>query len=165
MPSTFTVAFFGHRYIDTPQKLEPLLEECIEKIVCNKDYTVFLVGNNGDFDRYASSAVTRIKRFSKAVNTELILVLPYHTADYLLNRKHLEDYYDRIEISEKAAKAHPKRAIEIRNSEMIDRSDLIVCYVNQNNGGAHRAVKYALSQGKSTVNLANEDTTQIRRED
>ena len=155
MLRAFTVAFFGHRYIDNPQKLEPLLEKYIRRIVCDNDYIVFLVGNNGDFDRYASSAVTRIKRFEEAINTELVLVLPYSNADYLLNRQHYEDYYDRIELSEKAAKAHPKRAIEARNREMIDRADLIVCYVKQNSGGAHGAVEYALKQGKATINLAN----------
>ena len=39
---------------------------------------------------------------------------------------------------------------------MIDRSDLIVCYIDHNSGGAYQSVQYALKQGKEVTNLVDE---------
>ena len=43
----YTVAFFGHRYIDNPLKVEALLEEQIRKLINEKEYVDFLVGRKG----------------------------------------------------------------------------------------------------------------------
>lgn len=40
---------------------------------------------------------------------------------------------------------------------MVDRSDLIVCCIERESGGAWQTVKYAMEQGKTVINLANED--------
>ena len=42
--------------------------------------------------------------------------------------KFIEEYYNEIEISYTAAKAHPKSAFQMRNREMVDRADLVICY-------------------------------------
>ena len=43
MLEIFTVAFFGHRYIDNPFKVEELLEEQIRRLIDEKEYVDFLV--------------------------------------------------------------------------------------------------------------------------
>ena len=58
----YTVAFFGHRYIDNPLKVEALLEEQIRKLINEKEYVDFLVGRNGEFDQCASSTVLRVRK-------------------------------------------------------------------------------------------------------
>lgn len=83
-----------------------------------------------------------------------MLVLPYPTAEYLGNKKHYHKYYSDIEISFAASNAHPKSAIQIRNREMVDRADLVICYVEHNEGGAYKTMKYALKQNKQVINLA-----------
>lgn len=88
-------------------------------------------------------------------NSSLVLVLPYVTADYLNNQRSFEEYYNRVEISDVAAKAHPKASIWARNREMVDRADLIICYVERKKGGAYQGAKYALKHGKHIINLAN----------
>ena len=69
MLDIFTVAFFGHRYIDNPLKMEELPEE------------------------------------------------------------------------------------QIRNREMVDRADLVICYIEHKEGGAYKTVQYALMMGKTVINL------------
>ena len=69
MLDIFTVAFFGHRYIDNPLKMEELPEE------------------------------------------------------------------------------------QIRNREMEDRADLVICYIEHKEGGAYKTVQYALMMGKTVINL------------
>ena len=37
---------------------------------------------------------------------------------------------------------------------MIDMSDLIICYITNNKGGAYKALRYALKSGKIVINIA-----------
>lgn len=151
----FTVAFFGHRYIDNPLKVEELLEEQIRKLINEKEYVDFIVGRNGEFDQCVSSTVLRVRKYYWDDNSSLVLVLPYSTVEYINNQNYFEDYYSDIEISYAASKAHPKSAIQIRNREMVDRADLVICYIEHNEGGAYKTVKYAYEQNKPIINLAD----------
>ena len=68
----------------------------------------------------------------------------------------LQDFYDEIEISENASMSHFKSAMQIRNKEMVDRSDLVICYIERNSGGAYQTIEYAKKQNKRIINLAEE---------
>lgn len=155
----FTVSFFGHRMIERPFLIEQRLESLIRQLINTKEYVDFLVGRSGDFDQYASSAVLRTRKAIGDHNSSLTLVLPYPTAEYLNNQGSFEDYYNYIEVSDAASAAHHKAAFQIRNREMVDRSDLIVCCIERESGGAWQTVKYAMEQGKTVINLANEAET------
>ena len=154
MLEIFTVAFFGHRYIDNPLKAEELLEKQIRKLINEKEYVDFLVGRNGEFDQCVSSTVLRVRKNVRDDNSALVLMLPYPTAEYLNNEEYFHDYYTDVEISYAASMAHPKSAIQIRNREMVDRADLIICYVEEKRGGAWQAIQYATIQEKIIINLA-----------
>ena len=155
----YSVAFFGHRYVDNIIKVEDLLEEHIRKLIDENEYVDFLVGRNGDFDQCVSSSVLRVRKNHRDDNSALVLVLPYPTAEYLNNENYFHDYYTDVEISHAASVAHPKSAIQIRNCEMVDRADLIICYIEHEKGGAWQTVEYAIKQGKTVINLANENET------
>lgn len=157
MLEIYTVAFFGHRYIDNPFKVEELLEEQIKKLINEKEYVDFLVGRNGEFDQCVSSTVLRVRKNYRDDNSSLVLMLPYPTAEYINNQNYFEDYYSDIEISYAASKAHPKSAIQIRNREMVDRADLIICYVEEKRGGAWQTIQYATTQEKIVINLAQNE--------
>lgn len=137
MLDIFTVAFFGHRYLDNPLCIEDLLEEQIRKLIGEKEYVDFLVGRNGEFDQCVVSSVIRVQKNFRDDNSSLVLVLPYPTVEYTNNKKHFEKYYSEIEVSYAASKAHPKSSIQIRNREMIDKANLIICYIEHNQGGAY----------------------------
>lgn len=42
---------------------------------------------------------------------------------------------------------------QIRNREMVDRADLIICYIEHKEGGTYKTVQYALMIGKTVINL------------
>lgn len=159
MLDIYTVALFGHRYIDNPFKVEERLEECIHKLLAEHEYVDFLVGRNGDFDRYATSTVLRVRKRYRDDNSSLVLVLPYPMSEYLNNEESFHDYYTDVEISHAASRAHPKSAIQIRNREMVDRADLILCYIEHKEGGAWQTVQYAIKQEKTVINLAEDIDT------
>ena len=155
MLDIFTVVFFGHRYIDNPFKVEELLEEQIGKLINEKEYVDFLVGRNGEFDQCVSSAVLRVRKNIRDDKSAVVVVLPYVTAEYLNNEEYFREYYTDVEISYSSSMAHPKSAIQIRNREMVDRADLIICYIENKEGGAWETVEYAQKQGKAVINLSD----------
>ena len=150
----YTVSFFGHRNIENVLKIEQKLKNLIKKIIAERHFVEFLVGRNGDFDKIVASCIVSLKKSYRNDNSVLILVLPYPTAEYLNNAASFEEYFDEIEICNKSEKAHFKSAIQIRNRHMIDRSDLIICYLNKKCGGAYQSVRYAMDNGQAIINIA-----------
>lgn len=154
---TLTVTFFGHRYIDNFFRTEDKLQKRITELLLNNQYVEFLVGRNGDFDQLVSSTVLRCKRSIRDDNSSLVLVLPYPTAEVENNEDSFYDYYDEIEICEESSRTHFKNAMQVRNRSMVDRADLVICYIERNEGGAYQTIQYAKKQGKTIINLADID--------
>ena len=80
--------------------------------------------------------------------------MAYLKAEYSNDSDSFDAYYDRVEVCDEAARSHPKGAIQIRNRSMVDRSDLVVCYVDRQSGGAFQTMEYAKKIGKTVINLA-----------
>ncbi len=154
MLDTYIVSFFGHRQIENALKVENRLESIIRNLLAKKEYVEFLVGRNGEFDLLVASTVLRLKRDVRDDNSSLVLVLPYLTAEYTNNQESFDSYYDEVEVSVAAAQRHFKSAIQVRNREMVDRSDLVVCCIQHRSGGAYQSVQYAMKKGKKILNLA-----------
>lgn len=149
----YTVSFFGHKEIENWCEIESRLENMIQKLIAQKEYIEFLVGRDGEFDLLVSSVIRRVVRSCGYGNTSFVLVLPYMRAEYRDNEKNYLDYYDEIEICTKSSQAHYKSAIQIRNKCMVDRSDLVICYIREKSGGAYKTVQYAKKQRCRVVNL------------
>lgn len=149
----FTVSFFGHREIDHFSAVADQTEEVIRQLLIQYPYVEFLVGRDGDFDQIVSSAIRCVKRQCGKEGCCHILVLPYLRAEYANNVEEYEAYYDEIEICEESAAVHPKGAIRIRNRFMVDRSDLVICYLEHDHGGAFQTVRYAEKIGKDIINI------------
>ena len=150
----YTVSFFGHRIIEDFNRAEIKAEALIRDLILQKEYVEFLVGRGGDFDQIVSSTVKLLQRRIRADNSSLVWVLPYPTAELRNHEKSFRDYYDEIEICDAAENSHPKRAYQIRNRQLVERSDLVVFYVEHNSGGAYQTMRYAQKQGEQIVNLA-----------
>ena len=153
--NTYTVSFFGHRMIDNALEIENRLEHLIRTLLRKHEYVEFLVGRDGEFDQLVSSVVRRCKREYRSDNSAHVLVLPYVTAEFRDNEESFREYYDEIEICGSAADGYFKGAHQIRNREMVDRSDLVIFCVQRENGGAWQTMKYARKQGVPSINLCD----------
>ena len=140
--------------------IEQSLEELIGSLLRSKEYVEFLVGRNGDFDQIVSSAIRRCKREIRDNNSAHVWVLPYVTADYRDNEEDYRMYYDEIEVFDSTVK-HFKAAFQARNRNMVDRADIVVFYVERNEGGAYQTMRYAIQQGKQYINLADKQGDRI----
>lgn len=149
----YTVSFFGHRQIDNVFVIEQRLEMLIRELLITKEYIEFLIGRDGEFDQLVASTVRRCKRAIRDDNIALVLVLPYTTAEYQNNEQSFHEYYDEIEICAESAKCHFKSAHQIRNRSMVDRSDLVIFFVEQNSGGAYQTMQYAKKSNANIINL------------
>lgn len=151
----YTVSFFGHRKITDSIEIEKRLDKLVRELIRTKEYVEFLVGRNGEFDTLVSSVIRRAIAELDYGNASHILVLPYETAEFRNNTDSYKNYYTEVEICEQAAVAHFRAAIQIRNKAMVDRSDLIVCCIEYNNGGAYKTIMYAEKQGVPIINISS----------
>ena len=150
----YTVSLFGHRDIYNLREIDKPLSTIVEDLIRQKSYVNFLIGRMGDFDEYAASIIKGAQRLHGKDNNELTLVLPYKIS----NIEYYEDYYDSITIPECTVKAHPTRALILKNRFMVESSDLVIVYVTKNEGGAYLAMKYAENLGKTIINLAKRES-------
>ena len=157
MMDTFTVSFFGHRVIENPLAGERRLETLLRDLLTSHAYVEFLVGRDGDFDQLVSSVIRRCKRTVRADNSSHVWVMPYETAEFRNNEPSFQEYYDEIEICCNSASAHYKRAYQIRNRGMADRSHLIIFCISHKNGGAWQTMQYAQKLGILYRNISNTD--------
>lgn len=156
MLNIYTVSFFGHRSIERASEVENRLEKLLHDLITQKEYVEFLIGRDGEFDLLASAAIKRAVREHGYGNTHFTLVLPYMKAEYRDNEKEYLDYYDEVEVCAESAETHPKSAILVRNRNLVDRSDLVVCCIQHKSGGAYKTMQYAEKQDKHIINLAYE---------
>lgn len=147
---TYSISFFGHRQISDALLIEKKLEKILCSLLDEKEYIEFLVGRDGEFDQVVSSVIHRYKRLIRQDNCALVWVLPYPKAELRDNEEAFREYYDEIEI---CSSSHFKSAYQNRNRQMVDRSDLVICCVEHNSGGAYQALRYAQKKGKEVINI------------
>ena len=155
MLEIYTVSFFGHRVIENYREVEQEVSRIIRSLIREHKYVDFLVGRDGDFDQIVTAEIRRAKREVYDANSSLIWVMPYQKVEYKQNRESFDAYYDEVEICSESDGAYPKAAIQIRNRNMVDRSDLVVCYITKKTGGAYATWQYASKKGKVIINLAD----------
>ncbi len=124
------------------------------ELLGRNNYVEFLIGRNGTFDLIASAAINAARKNYGEQSSSLVLILPYLTAEYKNNYDAFNDFYSEIEIFEEP---FYKSAISKRNKHMIDRSDMVVFYLERYSGGAYQVFKYAKKQNKCLINLNSEN--------
>ncbi len=150
---TYTVSFFGHREISNALAVEQRLDALVRTLLREREYVVFLLGRDGEFDQLAASTVRRCKRTVRDDNSALVWVLPYPTATLRENENAFCAYYDEIEICADSAGQHYKNAHQTRNRAMVDRSDLCIFCVQHPSGGAWQTMHYAEKCGIPCINI------------
>jgi uncharacterized phage-like protein YoqJ len=150
----YTVSLFGHRNLLNPLSAEERLEREVYKLLKNHKYVNFLMGRTGEFDLMAALTVRRVMKSYRRFNCSLTLVLPYLNSNVENNKDSFLNLYDEVEICSASANAYYKSAFQIRNQNMIDRSDLVLCCIEHESGGAYQAVQYAVRQQCKIINLA-----------
>ena len=150
----YTVSLFGHRNLLNPLSAEEHLEREVYKILKSHSYVNFLTGHTGEFDLMAALTIRRVMRTYSRINCSLTLVLPYQNSNVENHKDSFLNLYDEIEICSASVDAYYKSAFQIRNQNMVDRSDLVLCYIEHESRGAYQSIRYAQQQKCQIINLA-----------
>lgn len=137
--------FFGHR--NTPERIRPLLREVLTELIEKRGVDKFYVGNQGSFDYYVRKELNDLSKYYPHIEYYVVLA-------YIHGKKDEdEDYYQTIY----PGNLGPRRfAIDKRNRWMIERSDIVVTYVQFVYGGAAKFKELAEKKGKEIINLGDD---------
>ena len=128
--------FIGHREAD--ERLLPVLQSTIRRLIVEEGVTEFYVGGYGGFDRIAGAAVKQLK--AKYPQISLKMMIPYHPAERPVEAPNGYDgtYYPN------GLEGVPKRfRIAKANRIMIDTSDWLIAYVCHGASNSRKFLEYA----------------------
>ena len=145
----YRATLIGHRYIERFRDVEVRLVNMLNILADQHPYLDLYIGNDGEFDILATSAIRRLIKRRGKENYTLNLVLPYAKANMDL----LAKQYDNVILPPALHGVHPKAAITARNRWMLVNSDLLVAYVIREKGGAATCLHMAEKLEKPVVHI------------
>lgn len=140
-----TVTFVGHR--DTPENVYGLLYEALWTLIQKEGANCFYVGEQGAFDRMAARALCELKKIYSHIEYYVVLA-------YMPTLNSARERTAPTLLPAEVAQAPAKYSLDRRNRWMIDKSDVVIAYVNRSCGGAASFRKRAITKGKRVINLA-----------
>lgn len=144
--------FAGHRKCYDAE-VQPRLMQAIEKLVIENEHIEFWIGNYGQFDDLAASAVRKLKL--KYPSITLSLIIPYLTKEINEYRDIYYQGYDSIIMADIPISTPINLKIIKTNQFIVDHCDYIICYVNNGWGGAVKTLKYAKKKKLPISNLGS----------
>ena len=137
--------FIGHR--DTPNNIKTVLKSTIIELIEKYSVNEFYVGNHGNFDSMVISSIKEISKFFPHISYTMVLA-------YIPQNKELCEDYSHTIYPDILENTPPKFAIKKRNYWMIEKSDFLVCYVNNKLTNACEYLEKAIKKKKTVINLA-----------
>ena len=138
-----TCCFIGHRKIKNNDFLELAVTKTVENLIEKHHFVNFIFGSKSEFDTLCQKVVFSLKNVYK--NIKMI--------DFCCGNENPQNF-DKIY---KPPRASGKFLYIERNKVMIDCSDLVVFYFNENDiplkSGTKIAYIYALNKNKKIINL------------
>lgn len=127
------------------------------EIYGNDPYSVFYVGNQGRFDSLVLSVFREL--LHEGMKPDFCVVLAYHPT-----KANVPDIPPEYTFYPEGIESVPKRfAISWRNRWMVNRSDVVICYICHEYGGAAKFVNVAQKKGKQIINLHRAISEEISR--
>jgi len=164
----YTCCFFGHRKVPEATEIKNRIYEVVEKLIINKNVSIFLFGSKSEFDDLCYKAVTELKEKYPHIKRIYVRAEFQHINDSFKKRlleKYEDTYYPKhIENSGKASYVE-------RNQEMINNANYCIIYYNksyiptkrknskrdlteyQPKSGTRIAYDFAVKKKKEIVNL------------
>lgn len=143
--------FIGHR--DAPERIYPALCAAVERLVCQRRITDFLVGNHGAFDRMAARAVMAVREQHPQVHLTLLL------SRFPRNPWTVPTGFDGSLYPEELEGVPPAVTIVRANRWAVERADCLIGYVRYTPSNAAKVAGYAQRRGVPVVLLQEPDDT------
>ena len=154
----YVVSFFGHDDVIDPPYIVHKIRKLAHQLIRFNEHTIFILKPDMCFDSLASHAIRKERHCLDLGSSEVIEIPPYknHKFDHRTNFK-LKPR-DKSSRHKEYKVPHILSADEVRCRSIVDRSDMIICYVDDVVDIAARSVMYAYTQTKKRelVNLADD---------
>ena len=140
-------AFAGHSmFVECRLNFEKLIKTLQDLI--NNGVKEFLIGNHGEFDKMAFRACLILKEHNPQIKITRVFSSLLTLLKEPRNEKFQNICYDIEDI-------YFKRRITKTNEIMIENSDVVVCYVDEEitHSGAKTAFNFAKKKNKKIINL------------
>lgn len=138
--------FLGHK--EVPERVRDELYKTISSLV-EEGVLSFLVGNQGGFDNMVLSVLRNLKTIYPEIDYQIVLAYMPQNKDLSYSYYSWETCYpEGLEL------VPPRFAISHRNRWMIQKSDIVICFVTHTWGGAAQFVELAYKKRKRVINLA-----------
>ncbi len=151
-----TVAFVGHRKIETSTDLKLKLYNIIEHLIIDEGAETFLFGSRSEFNDLCYTVVSELHvKYRQIKRIYVRAEYEYVNSDYT---EYLLTMYEDTFYSPRVHGAGALSYIK-RNEVMIDSCDVLIVYCNVNympiktRSGTKIAVEYAQKHGKRIFNL------------
>jgi len=143
------ITFCGHSDFKKHEKYRDKMLDLLHELVGDMPVEFYL-GNYGDFDNFAFLCCLEFKKSHP--DSRLVFVTPYIDQLYLDRHLPLNGEYDEILYPDLENK--PLRfAISYRNKYMVEKSDVVIAYIERSFGGAYKTYTLAQKKGKTVYNL------------
>lgn len=155
----YVVSFFGHDKACDRKYIRNQLQKLIHMLIIFNERTVFLIKPDMPFDELAHNAIRREHKILTQAYSEIILIPPYkkHTitpnTNFKLKPRNKRFCHKEYKVSLGLS------ADEVRCRSIVDRSDMVICYIDSADDIAYSAVLYAYTQKKKRelINLAEDE--------
>ena len=145
------IGFCGHSDVLLSNDERTIIKNIIIDLVSKNDKVEFYLGGYGNFDYACANILKELK--STYSKIERVFITPYANEKYIKN-KFDKTLYDTC-IFPALENVPKKLAIIRRNFWIVDKCDVLICYVSYNFGGARKTYDYAKNKGVSIYNLPN----------
>ena len=145
--------FAGHADGPYGKYMYKKMISCIEQLICEKNISEFWVGGYGSFDTLSILTVSELKK--RYPHIRLCNVIPYMTSFVIRHKAEYEEMFDEIIIPDICEKTPKCAYIPLCNQYMVDKSDVLICFVKVERGGAFNTFRYAQKKSKEIINLAD----------
>lgn len=153
MNSISTCSVFGHSKIEITKELEDKLIATFEDLI-KQGCEYFYFGGFGEFDDLCHKVISKLKNTYPHIQRIFCLSDPRHQRISKRPKWLKDEDYEEFIYLDLGFDWWYQR-IYYRNLAMIDRSDVVVFYVEpRENSGAYKTYKYAKQKKKNLINLA-----------
>lgn len=143
------MTLFGRRHIEYFREVKGNLKRMLDELSFQHPYMDFYIGNDGAFDRIATSDIRCLIDRCGKENITVNLALPYPKANMDL----LETQFNSVIIPPALHSVQPKAAITEGNHWMVEKCDLFIAHTVHERGGAWTAMHMAEQLGMPVLRI------------
>ena len=154
----YVVSFFGHDEVISPQYIIYKIRKLIHRIIRINEHTIFIIKPDMRFDGLAYYAIRMERRYLDLGYSEIIEIPPYKKHRFTPDTNFKPKPRDKNCCRKEYRFPRGLSADEVRCRSIVDRSDMIICYIDDVEDIAYSSVLYAYNHKhkRKFVNLADD---------